>query len=259
MAHTDDHVTLRKGFPWRLAPFYIFSQILGAMIAAFVVAGMYWQQISFVKEFLEANHQSQAVVSATGPAAIFASYPADGQHNHGYLFLIEFFADSFIAMVIWASIDPANFLISPQTLPFIIGLGYAAMVWGFAPITLSANMAKDVGCRIVAAVFFGGKAWTYRHYPWISVLVNIPASLFATFVYEVFLRDSLGVIGSGMAAYEHGKEGLERYLAESGFTDRVKAEMRRHGDVSGQSQSNSQDGRQGGDQHVEVVSSVKVE
>lgn len=111
MAHTDDHVTLRKGFPWRLAPFCtynwphciliparerttdeetnadIFSQILGAMIAAFVVAGMYWQQISFVKEFLEANHQSQAVVSATGPAAIFASYPADGQHNHGYLFL----------------------------------------------------------------------------------------------------------------------------------------------------------------------------
>lgn len=94
------------------------------------------------------------------------------------------------------------------------------------------------------------------------MLVNVPASLFATFVYEVFLRDSLGVIGSGMAAYEHGKEGLERYLAESGFTDRVKAEMQRHGDVSGQgqSQSNTQDGRQGGAQHIEVVaSSVKVE
>lgn len=109
MAHANNHGTLRKGFPWKLVPFCtynwphcilipprarttdeetnadIFSQILGAMIAAFVVAGMYWQQISFVKEVLEANNM--AVVSATGPAGIFASYPADGQHNHGYLFL----------------------------------------------------------------------------------------------------------------------------------------------------------------------------
>ena len=112
---------------------------------------------------------------------------------------------------------------SPQTLPFTIGLGYAAMIWGFGSVTLSANMAKDMGCRIVAAIFFGSKAFTFRHYAWISVLVNIPASLFATGVYELFLRDSLAMIGSGAGDFEHGADALAQYLVEAGLMEKARS------------------------------------
>ena len=58
---------------------------MGAMLAAFVLVGMYWQQISTITEFLEAAHAP--VVSATGPAGILASYPLESQNNMGFLFL----------------------------------------------------------------------------------------------------------------------------------------------------------------------------
>lgn len=59
--------------------------------------------------------------------------------------------------MIWAVLDPANPFISPASAPFVIGMAYAAMVWGFADITISTNLARDLGTRIVAAIFFGGE------------------------------------------------------------------------------------------------------
>lgn len=88
-------------------------------------------------------------------------------------------------------------------------------------------MAKDLGCRIVAAAFFGGEAFTFRHYAWISILVSIPASLFGTAVYELVMRDSLAKIVSGQAEFQHGREGLASYLSESGFVERVKTKIQR--------------------------------
>jgi len=101
-------------------------------------------------------------------------------------------------------------------------MAYGVMVWGFAPITISTNLARDFGCRIVAAIFFGSEAFTYRHYCWISILVNIPATIFGTTVYEVFLRDSLAKIHSGKAEYQHGEEGLKKYLSETGVLEKVR-------------------------------------
>lgn len=53
------------------------------------------------------------------------------------------------------------------------------MVWAFADITISTNLARDLGPRIVAAIFYGGEAFSYMNYSWIAILVNIPATLFA--------------------------------------------------------------------------------
>lgn len=54
------------------------------------------------------------------------------------------------------------------------------MVWGFADITISTNLARDLGTRIVALIFYGREAFTYMGYAPIAILVNIPATLFAT-------------------------------------------------------------------------------
>lgn len=145
-----------------------------------------------------------------GPASIFMSLPNPNQ-SLGYLFFIEFFVDSFIGLVIWAVLDPANPFVSPTTAPFCIGLSYAVMIWGFANITISTNLARDLGTRCVAAIFFGGEVFSYKNYSWISILVNIPATCFAVAYYELVLRDSLQKLGKGAAVHEHGDEGLKRH------------------------------------------------
>ena len=138
-----------------------------------------------------------------------------GNRNLGYLFLTEFFVDSYIGIVIWACLDPANPFVGPTGAPFAIGLAYATMVWGFADITISTNLARDLGTRIVAAIFFGGESFSYLNYSWIAILVNVPATLFATGYYEFLMRDSLSTIGKGHAVHEDGEEGLRRHITNT--------------------------------------------
>ena len=89
------------------------------------------------------------------------------------------------------------------------------MVWGFADIAISTNLARDLGTRIVAAIFFGGEAFSYLNYSWIAILVNVPATLFATGYYEFLMRDSLQKIAGGHAKHEHGEEGLHRHITRT--------------------------------------------
>lgn len=116
--------------------------------------------------------------------------------------------------MIWAALDPANPFIAAASAPFVIGLAYAVMIWGFADVTISTNLARDLGTRIVAAIFYGSDAFT--NYSAISLLVNIPATIFATLYYEVIMRDSFAVIAKGHASHEDGEDGLMRHLTKTG-------------------------------------------
>jgi len=101
------------------------------------------------------------------------------------------------------------------------------MVWGFAEVTISTNLARDLGTRIVAAIFYGSEAFSYHNYWWISIFVNIFATLFATAFYEFAIRDSLDRIGSGRASHEDGDEGLVRHLTETGMMNHGETAMLR--------------------------------
>ena len=106
-------------------------------MAALFVYGQYHQQIS---EFSARSvKEGLGNVYNVGPAGIFVALPGPEQTNLGYLFFIEFFVCSFIGLVIWACIDPANPFVSPQTIPWTIGLVYAVMVSNF-------QQQSSVGC-----------------------------------------------------------------------------------------------------------------
>jgi hypothetical protein len=94
-----------------------------------------------------------------------------------------------------------------------------SMVWGFANITISTNLARDLGTRIVAAIFFGREAFSYKNYSWIAILVNIPATFLATAYYEFLMRDSLQKIGHGHAIHAEGEDGLARHLSRTGMME----------------------------------------
>jgi len=203
-----------QGFPLRKVPYYIFAQIFGAFMAGLIMFGQYHVQI---KEFEAATRAAGLpMVSSSGPASLLCTFPQPNQNNLGYLFLIEFFVDSFIGVVIWAVLDPANPFVAPASAPFVIGFAYGNMVWSFADISIATNLARDLGTRLVALIFYGGDAFSYKHYAWIGILVNVPATMFATLFYEVVMRDSLQKIGKGHAVHEDGEEGLQRHLTNTG-------------------------------------------
>lgn len=91
------------------------------------------------------------------------------------------------------------------------------MVWGFADITIATNTARDLGTRMVAAIFFGTDA--FQPYSAIYILGNIPAALFATTIYELVFRDSMSTIATGHVRHEDGEEGLMRHLTKTGTID----------------------------------------
>lgn len=147
------------------------AQIFGSFLAGLILVGQYHPQLSALAAKLQAGGVSPN--SLGGPGSILCSFPAATETNYGYLVFIEFFVDTFIVssaiaisgvestngnegIIIWSVLDPANPFVSPQSAPFIIGLAYANMIWGFANVTISTNLARDLGTRIVAAIFWGG-------------------------------------------------------------------------------------------------------
>lgn len=106
------------------------------------------------------------------------------------------------------------------------------MIWGFANVTISTNLARDLGTRIVAAIFFGGDA--FNRYAPLAILVNIPATLFATLVYEVLLKDSFAIIAKGHNVHEDGEEGLTRHLTKTGTLEEgIMSNIARRDDYNG--------------------------
>lgn len=95
-----------QGFPWKKVPYFIVSQIFGAFVAGLFVMGMYWPEIQAMNAELIAA--GKPLVGNGAPASILCSFPAASQTNLGYVFMIEFFVDSFIGIVIWSCLDPAN-------------------------------------------------------------------------------------------------------------------------------------------------------
>ncbi|TID21980.1 aquaporin-like protein [Venturia nashicola] len=206
-----------QGFPWRKVPYYIFAQIAGAFFAGLILYGQYYQQIEVYR--LELEKLGMPEIFAGSPASIFTSYPLGSQTHQGWLVLIEFFVDAFIGFAIWAVLDPSNPFISASIAPFFIGLAYCLMIWGFASVTISTNLARDLGGRLVAMLFFGSEAFTYMSYWWIGIFINIPATIFATCFYELVFRDSLDKIALGHAQHEDGMDGIARHLSQTGLMD----------------------------------------
>lgn len=88
------------------------------------------------------------------------------------------------------------------------------MIWGFADVTVELNSSRDLGARIVAAIFFGGDAFSV--YSVIPIFTSIPAMLLGTTLYEMIQRDSFGVIAKGHNVHEKGEDGVIEHLSKNG-------------------------------------------
>lgn len=211
-----------RGFPWKKVPYYIFSQIFGAILGALVIVGVMWPQIRALNaSFVAAG---KPLVAGGAPASIFCAFPAVTHPSIGLIFLIEFMADIFIGIIIWAAMDPSNPFVTPVCIPFLLGMAYTDMIWGFGSIALSTNLARDLGARVVAAIFYGPEVFTYRGYPPIAIFVNVPATLLATTYYELLMRDSATLISQGHAVQRDGSPVMPLHFEQLQHTQQREPE-----------------------------------
>jgi glycerol uptake facilitator-like aquaporin len=82
---------------------------------------------------LAANQLSAVQFTPQGPAGIFGLY-APPQSNLAIVFWNEFSCDFVLGLAIWGCLDPTNIFAPPAAIPFVVGLTYATVIWGFSPI-----------------------------------------------------------------------------------------------------------------------------
>jgi len=191
-------LTVFKGFPPLKAVRYIIFQILGSYIACMLVYAQYHDLLRTL----------EAAARAKGPAGVASLFTGQGvagiiglyispTASIGRAFTNELVACIFLGLVIWAIMDPSNLVCPPQVGPWVISFGYAAMIWGFGALGLSLNTARDVGGRLAAVTIWGSAGnGASKSYCAIAALTNIPATLFAAFLYELLFADSDRVLSA---------------------------------------------------------------
>jgi glycerol uptake facilitator-like aquaporin len=198
---------LFKGFPPLKAVRYVVAQILGSFVACLVIYVQYHNQIKTASQALEAEGVLDRInFTPQGIAGSFALYAPAGS-SLGYVFINEFVCVSasdihqshssylplrqtfILSTVIWACVDPTNFYVPTSFISVVIALGYAMIIWGYAPAGIAANTARDVGGRMMAVTIWGTKA-AGGAYAALAALTNIFATWVGLFVYEAFFADS---------------------------------------------------------------------
>ncbi|PBK88339.1 aquaporin-like protein [Armillaria gallica] len=191
---------LFKGFPKVKGLRYIAAQILGGYVACLLVYVQYKHLLDQAEgAMVLAGTFSELQFTPSGPAGIFGLYLLPGA-KIGQVFLNEFVTDVMLAVVIWGAIDPTNILVPPQAAPWVIALGYAVAIWGFAFPGLAANAARDVGGRLAALTIYGRQA-SGGPYAALAALTNIPATMVGVLLYELFLADSQRVLPKASMEY----------------------------------------------------------
>ena len=161
-------------FPWAHVPYYIISQVLGAMLGAFVVWVMY-------KDHFDVTEEAgiKLAVFSTAPAIphTFRNLFSEAVGTFVLVFTVLYFTDATLS--------------EPET---VIGLGslgalpVALLVWGIGlslggTTGYAINPARDLGPRIVHALLpikkKGSSDWKYS---WIPIVGPVTGAAIAAFL-----------------------------------------------------------------------------
>ncbi|KAF7292635.1 Glycerol uptake [Mycena indigotica] len=192
-AVTICHMLFRK-FPIIRGIRYIVAQIVGGYIGFLFVYLQYKHTILAIEATIPPDTMKKILFTPSGPAGAFGDY-LQPNASVGLAFVNEFMVTFIIGIVLWGVDDPASVHLPPAFQAPVVALTYAVTTWGFAANGLAANTARDLGGRFLAWTIWGSAATgPSKGYAAISALTNIPATILAYLVYEIFFVDSDRVI-----------------------------------------------------------------
>lgn len=187
-----------RGFPAKKVPWYLLSQLIGAMAASFVLYGLYHGLISH----MEAATVARGLPGSENTAQAFGEYfpnpgikmPAETV-SLGTAMLAEIIGTFFLACFVFALTEERNFLAPRWMAPLFIGLTVAIVISVVAPLTQAGlNPARDFGPRLVSYLLGWGK-------------VAIPGPRGGFFTVYILSPIIGAILGAG--AYQHL---VRRYL-----------------------------------------------
>ncbi|KAI0460857.1 hypothetical protein LJB42_001504 [Komagataella kurtzmanii] len=186
--HLNPAVTLCaaifRGFPWRKVPGYMFSQMLGGFMGAFVVYGTYIQAIAHFE-----GGTQRTVFGEKATAGIFCTYAQPYLHTKHQV-VSELVASAFLQFGIFSLTDTSNVSSSPFWFPFglfllIVGIGSSfGYQTGYA-----INAARDLAPRIASrALGYGPETFTaYHNYAWVPAVIPFIGCILGGFLYDLFV------------------------------------------------------------------------
>jgi len=223
-AHINPAITLAfaawRKFPVRKVPFYMLSQLLGAIVAAATLYGLFHniiEQFELAKGLVRGEAGSQLSAMLYGeyfpnPAIIGTMPKAFESVTHVQAMLGEGIGTAFLAFFVFAVTDPGNRNRPGGTLfAVFIGLTVAIVISIVAPLTQAGlNPARDLGPRLFS--FFAG---------WRTIAIPGPrAGFFTVYVLAPCTGALVGaavyqyVLASAMSASTEG-EGVEHLKGET--------------------------------------------
>ncbi|KAG8956259.1 hypothetical protein FRC04_004336 [Tulasnella sp. 424] len=152
--HINPAVTLTKAifrrFPWKKVPFYWAAQLLGAFVGSLLTYAIYRNAID--------QFEGKGVRTVPGTAGLFGTFPLDYVPDV-VAFFNEFLATIFLVLTIFAATDRNNCPPSPAIVAlavFFAMTGITAVIG--AQTSFAMNPARDLGPRMMSAMFYGRKA-----------------------------------------------------------------------------------------------------
>jgi len=152
--------TVLRRFPLRKFPIYALAQTAGAFIGSLIVYGNYAHAI-------DQFEGGSGVRTVPGTAGLFATFPLDYVPNAGSFFN-EFLATALLMIIVCAVTDKRNKPPPSGLVPLVVFFAFVGIPAAFGMQTSFAmNPARDFGPRLMTAIFYGRKVWTFRHQYWI--------------------------------------------------------------------------------------------
>ncbi|SCV74255.1 BQ2448_6687 [Microbotryum intermedium] len=186
--HINPAVTISlavfRKFPWRRVPGYIFSQLLGAFVAAAILFGVYYGPLNTAeKGYL---------------AAVLTTAPAGKLEGLVSIFFSVFSGAALLMGAIAAFTDTGNNPAAPGLVPLLLGLVMVGIALSFGYQTgFVLNPARDMGPRLLSWAVGAPvqSLWVdnYHYGIWVPTVGTICGALFGNFLYDLCIyggRDS---------------------------------------------------------------------
>ncbi|OJU85455.1 MAG: aquaporin, partial [Solirubrobacterales bacterium 70-9] len=198
-AHLNPAVTLaqalRRGFPWKKVPTYVFAQVAGAFVAAAVV---YFNYRFAIGSFEHVEGITRGSSESVGTYSIFATFPAQYFTSWFGPFMDQVIGTALLVACIFAVIDEYNAPTKANMAPFIIGFIVVAIGISFGVNAgYAINPARDFGPRLFAWVQGWGKIampgdyGNVNTYFWIPIVGPLLGGALGAYIYDLFIRGVL--------------------------------------------------------------------
>ncbi|KAG9017056.1 hypothetical protein FRB90_001951 [Tulasnella sp. 427] len=173
-------LALYRKFPARKLPVFVASQVLGAFTGSLISFCLYHRAIVIFEG---------GTLTTPGTSGLFTTFPLS-YVSTASCFFTEFVGTAILVLVVFAVTDTRKQALPLLAIPFVLFVTVTGIGASIGMQTSYAiNPARDLGPRLMTAIFYGREVFTYRNHYWIwtPILGPIVGAVVGATIYETIL------------------------------------------------------------------------